>query len=59
MRKWRYAGVLIIPIVLALEVAYYQHLDGTGMLIVPMVILLILAVVVGLYALMSEGRNDD
>jgi hypothetical protein len=59
MRKWKYAGVLIIPIVLALEVAYYEHLDSTGMLIVPMVILLILAFVVGFYALMSRNKNDD
>ena len=57
MKLWRYTGAFIIPIIVALEVQYFQRLDASGTFIWPMVILLILAVFVGFFTITGKDKN--
>ena len=57
MKTWKYAGVFIIPIIMALEVAYYERNNEFGVFIWPMLILLFLAIGVALYSVMGNDKN--
>jgi hypothetical protein len=58
MKMWKYAGALIVPLIMALEIAYFERLDETGNFIWPMLILLFLAFGVAVYSVMSIKKND-
>ena len=49
MVTWKYAGSLIIPMVVALEVAYYNRLDINGEFVWAMLVLLFLVVGIAIY----------
>lgn len=57
MKQWKYSAAFIVPIIFALEVAYYEHIDASGRLVWPMVTLLFLAVGVSLYAVFGKDKN--
>ena len=56
MKMWKYSGALIIPLIIALEVEYYNRLDVYGNFIWAMFILIILAILVAGYSL-NEALN--
>ena len=52
MKMWKYAGGLIIPMIIALEVQYYNRLaESGGEFSWAMIVLLILAVGIALYTI--------
>jgi len=57
MKMWKYAGALIIPFIIALEVQYYNRLSETNEFAWPMIALLMLAVGMAVY--MVTGREKD
>jgi len=56
IKKWKYAGALLIPIIIGMEISYYDRLSEGGNFVWHMLILLVLAVFVGLYAV--AGKDD-
>lgn len=59
MKMWKYAGAFLIPIIMALEVAYFNHNDIYGSMLWPMVILLFLAFGIALYTVMNYQKGKD
>lgn len=57
MKLWKYAGALIIPLIVALEVEYYNRLDIYGNFIWAMLILLLLAFGIALYTVTSYNKK--
>ncbi len=55
MKAWKYAGALIIPIIIAFEVTYYQRLDTNGEFAWPMLVLLFLVVGIAYYTVTHHG----
>lgn len=55
MKIWKYAGALIIPMIVALEVEYFNRLDIYGNFIWAMIVLLILALFMAFYAITHKG----
>ena len=55
MKLWKYAGALVIPMVIALEVAYYERLNVYGNYIWAMIALLFLALIMAIYPFMKKG----
>lgn len=55
MKAWKYAGVLIIPIIVAFEVTYYERLDTNPEFAWNMIILLFLVVGIAIYTLTAKG----
>jgi len=49
IKAWKYAGALIIPMVLALEVAYYNRIGSEPEFIWPMICLLVLVIAIAGY----------
>lgn len=56
MKMWKYAGALIIPMVIALEVAYYSELDSNPELVWAMIALILLALLMALYAVTAKDK---
>ena len=57
MKQWKYSAAFLLPIIFALEVGYYEHLDVYGNFVWPMIILLFLAIGVGIYAIFGKEKN--
>ena len=57
MKIWKYAGALIIPMIIALEVAYYSRLSETPEFAWAMLALIILAISMALYAVLEHDKN--
>lgn len=57
LKAWKFSGVLIIPMIIALEVEYYNRLDSSGTFAWPMICLLILAMAVGAYTIMNAKKD--
>ena len=57
MVAWKYAGALIIPMVLALEVQYYNRLDASPDFAWAMITLLCLIIGIALYTV-NVVKND-
>ena len=57
MKLFKYAGALVIPLIIALEVMYYERNDQYGVYVWPMIILLALAILVAAYTLLSAKNN--
>ncbi len=56
VKKWKYSGALIVPIIIAMEVTYYDRLDASGNYIWHMIILLVLAIFIALYTFMGKDE---
>lgn len=58
LKAWKFAGVLIIPMIIALEVQYYNRLDeSSGEFAWPMICLLILALATAANTIMSVKKD--
>ena len=57
IRSWKLAGALIIPIIIGLEVEYFDRNDIYGSHIWPIIILIILALFVAMYALWGKDKK--
>lgn len=53
MKAWKFAGALIIPMIVALEVAYYDRIGATPEFAYPMVLLLLLVIGVAGYSILE------
>lgn len=53
VKKWKYSGALLVPIIIAMEVTYYDRLEN-GNYIWHMIILLVLAIFIALYTFMGK-----
>lgn len=57
MKIYKYAGALIIPMIIALEVAYYNQLSETPEFAWAMLALLILAIIMAVYAIFGKAKD--
>ena len=57
MKIWKYAGALIIPMIVALEVAYYSRLEATPEFTWAMLALLLLAAIMAIYAVIGKDKS--
>ena len=57
IRSWKLSGALIIPIIMGLEVAYFERNDIYGSHIWPIIILLVLACFVAMYTLWGKEKK--
>lgn len=57
MKMWKYAGAIIIPMIIALEVAYYERLNQYGNFIWAMFALIILAILMAAYAILGKDKT--
>ena len=55
MKTWKYAGALIIPIIVAFEVTYAERLDTNPEFAWNMVVLLFLAIGIAYYTITHKG----
>lgn len=60
LKMWKYSGAIVIPILLVVEVKYYEHNTVTGDLIWPMIFLGLTALAVAIYtlSLLAKSRRD-
>jgi hypothetical protein len=59
MKAWKYAGALIIPIIVAFEVTYYQRLDTNPEFAWNMFVLLFLVIGIAVYTVTSMKKKGD
>lgn len=61
LKMWKYAGAIIIPMIIILETQYYDRVASTPELVWPMAMLLFLALGIALYTLNLgvSKRGDD
>lgn len=58
LKAWKFSGALILPMIIALEVQYYNRLDeSNGEFAWPMLCLLALAIAVAWYTV-SNAKKD-
>lgn len=57
MKIWKYAGALIIPMIIALEVAYYNLLSESTEFAWAMLALLCLAIGMAIYAVFGKDKD--
>lgn len=55
MKTWKYAGALILPIIVAFEVTYYNRLSTNPEFAWNMLILLFLAIGIAYYSVTHKG----
>lgn len=58
--KWKYSGILILPIIMGMEMMYYDKLQAspnTERYAWPMIILLVLAVFIAFYVVEGKVRH--
>lgn len=58
LKTWKFSGVLIFPMIIALEVQYYNRIDeSNGEFAWPMICLGVLALAVAAYTIMSVKKD--
>lgn len=57
MKMWKYAGALIIPFVVAMEVQYYTRLEDNPEFAWAMLALLMLVIFMGAYIILNKEKN--